>query len=231
VNRSDAPVIDVSAARHAGCRWRARLGSPALALPAAPVTAIIATWLVAVCAGLAFLASHANRAGAAGTAPPAWPASSPLARSGSRATLVVALHPGCPCSRATIEELGRLMARDHDRLTVHALVLKPSGFGEDWEKTDLWHAVAAIPDVTLHRDVDGLEAKRFGAATSGQVVLYDADGRLAFSGGITPSRGHAGDSAGARTIAAALDGATARGEQTPVFGCSLDDAAAAGRAE
>lgn len=206
---------------------------PSSARATVPLAAVVAAWLLAVCGGLAFLASHANRPGAVGVVPSTWPAGSRLERATDRATLVVGLHPGCPCSRATVEELDRLMARGHERVTVHALVLKPSGFAERWEETDVWRALAAIPGVRLHRDVDGVESDRFGAATSGQVALYDADGRLAFSGGITASRGHVGDNAGAEAIGALLDGAprVAALRQTPVFGCALhDDVSAKGEA-
>jgi hypothetical protein len=77
--------------------------------------------------------------------------------------------------------------------------------------------------VTVLDDVDGTEARRFGALTSGQVVVYDADGRLRFSGGITPARGHAGDNAGRSAIIALLEGASSASVETPVFGCSLLD--------
>ena len=50
------------------------------------------------------------------------------------------------------------------------------------------------------RDDDGAEARRFGAETSGQTLLYDARGALAFSGGITGARGHAGDNAGRASL-------------------------------
>ena len=48
---------------------------------------------------------------------------------------------------------------------------------------------------------------RFGSATSGQTLLYDGDGALRFSGGITGSRSHAGDNAGRRSLVALLNGA------------------------
>ena len=58
-----------------------------------------------------------------------------------------------------------------------------------------WRSAAAIPGVTVHVDHDGGEARRFGAETSGFVVLYDAHGELLFAGGITTGRGQAGDNA------------------------------------
>jgi hypothetical protein len=72
-------------------------------------------------------------------------------------------------------------------------------------------------------DHDGVEARRFGAATSGQVILYDARGTLLFSGGITPARGHSGDSTGRDAILALLIDGSSEASETPVFGCSLFD--------
>ena len=77
--------------------------------------------------------------------------------------------------------------------------------------------------VLVDRDADGVEAARFGAKTSGQALLYAADGRLLFHGGLTPSRGHEGDNEGLRRVTAILDGKAAR-DESPVFGCSLRDA-------
>ena len=74
-------------------------------------------------------------------------------------------------------------------------------------------------------DEGGVEASRFGAATSGQAILYDGDGRLVFSGGITAARGHFGDNAGSQALARLLiDGMPSR-PHTPVFGCALFDRA------
>ena len=70
-------------------------------------------------------------------------------------------------------------------------------------------------------DPDGVEARRFGAETSGHTLLFGADGRLLFSGGITASRGHAGDNAGESAIVALVNNQTPTRTQTLVFGCSL----------
>lgn len=113
------------------------------------------------------------------------------------------------------------MARSEGLLTAHVLFLKPDGFAEDWQKTDLWRSAAAIPGVHVMTDGGGGEARLFHAATSGQAILYDARGRLLFSGGITASRGHAGDNAGRAFIVSLLIRGAADRRSTPVFGCSL----------
>ncbi len=69
---------------------------------------------------------------------------------------------------------------------------------------------------------DGDEARRFGAATSGHVMLYDAAGRLHFSGGITPARGHEGDSLGRDAVIDLIEAYRSAGRRcSPVFGCPL----------
>jgi len=59
--------------------------------------------------------------------------------------------------------------------------------------------------------------------TSGHVVLYDADGKLVFNGGITSSRGHSGDNAGRAAITKLVHHESAAVPEAPVFGCSLLD--------
>jgi hypothetical protein len=70
-------------------------------------------------------------------------------------------------------------------------------------------------------DLNGALARRFGAETSGYVLLYDAGGRLLFRGGITAGRGHAGDNAGMSAVVALVRGESISQAQTPVYGCSL----------
>jgi hypothetical protein len=137
-------------------------------------------------------------------------------------------HPRCACTRASVEELSRLMARLRGRLEARVLFFQPASAPDGWSKTDLWRAAAAIPGVEIRRDAGGVEARRFGAETSGQVLLYDAVGRLLFSGGITALRGHAGDNAGSRAIAALLTRTEPGPAASPVLGCALLGPAPAG---
>ena len=178
-------------------------------------------WLVATASGMALVWDYEYSPGDPATAPARWPAASRLERSPDRATLVLMAHPHCPCTRASVRELEHVMARLQGRVTAHVLVVRPRDAPDGWEQTDLWRSAADIPGVDVVRDDDGAEMGRFGALTSGQVVLYDPAGRLLFAGGITASRGHEGGNAGRDAIVALVTGTDAAPRATPVFGCAL----------
>jgi hypothetical protein len=194
--------------------------------PRAPWPALVSAalglmWLGAVGAGLALLARYDNQPGEAAHAASGWPAASRIARDPRRPTLVMLAHPRCTCTRASLAELTEVMTRVAERPRAYVVFIKPGGVEHDWEMTDLWETAARIPDVTVLRDDEGIEAKRFGAATSGQTFLYAPDGRLLFSGGTTGSRGHIGDNMGRATILALLNREHPGQAATPVFGCPL----------
>lgn len=124
-----------------------------------------------------------------------------------------------------MDELAKLMTQCRGRLAATVLVLRPAGVPAGWEQTDLWTSAAAIPGVRVMADEQGEAARHLGAATSGQALLYAADGRLLFAGGITESRGHSGDNAGRSAIVSLVRGTgsgVARSPAvTPVYGCAL----------
>ena len=181
-------------------------------------------WLLLVSAGFVGLWKYKSTPGAAGAVTPArWPSQATVARSPQRATLLLFAHPRCACTRATLAELARLLSRFHERIDATVLFWTPVDAPADWDRTDLWTSAARIPGVTVTRDLDGREASRFAVETSGGAVLYDASGRLLFKGGITPARGHEGDSFGQERIAALLTTGAADRADAPVFGCALED--------
>jgi hypothetical protein len=189
-------------------------------------------WCAAVALGLAKLRAYEAAPGTALQESQIWPQNTAISRDDAQPTLVVFLHPQCPCSRATVGELERLVAQCQGKLAVRAMVIRPAGEADGWERTGLWDSAAAIPGVTVETDLDGAESRRFGAATSGQTFLYDAHGVLRFAGGITQSRGHAGDNVGRAAIAAIVCDAQDLGSPTtPVYGCPLFDITSACPAE
>jgi hypothetical protein len=150
-----------------------------------------------------------------------WPASIHLRRDATRPCLIVALHPRCPCSRATLDELEEIVQQCGDRLAVHVLFYIPKGSAPEWAHSDLWDRATALAGVQVQTDEGGAEANKFGAATSGCAALYGRDGRLQFCGGITRARGHAGDNDGRRAILAHVLGTATEKMQTDVFGCPI----------
>jgi hypothetical protein len=186
------------------------------------VWVLAAFWLSAVAFGLWVVWAYDNRPGRDANAPHRWPAQSTLVPASDRPTLVFVAHPQCTCTRASIEELAEVLARAlKPQPKTYVLFLRPSVFETGWEKTDVWRRAATLPHVTVLRDNDGVEARRFGVETSGQTLLYDSRGTLIFSGGITGSRGHAGDNAGEAALVALLTRGQADQSGTSVFGCPL----------
>jgi hypothetical protein len=178
-------------------------------------------WLLSAVAGFGVLAKYQSTKGSVGKTPYGWPQGAQVALDKTRDTLIMFAHPQCPCTRASIEELNRLMAKSHGQLTAKVYFFRPHDSQSDWMKTDLCRTAASIPGVSVLEDVDGAQAQLFGAETSGYVLLYDTRAQLLFSGGITESRGHAGDNAGENTIVSLASGEEVSLKQTAVYGCSL----------
>jgi hypothetical protein len=189
--------------------------------------ALCFAWLIAVGAGIAALSNYDQTPGHAGGTPQHWPARASIPLDGTRPTLVMFAHPQCPCTAASIGELNRLLARCEGRVTTHVFFLQSASLPEAWTKSGNWRDVAAIPNVSVHADLDGQQARHFGAETSGFVVLFSREGRLLFKGGITAGRGHAGDNAGANLIVSLVEGRPTELTQTPVYGCALGKMCAA----
>jgi len=183
---------------------------------------VLATlWLSGVVSGLWVVWAYENRPGADANPPQRWPAHTALVPATDRPTLVFVAHPQCTCTRASLNELAEVLARTPAHPRTYVLFLRPLVFDAGWEKTGLWRSASALPDATLIRDDDGVEARRFGVETSGQTLLYDGRGTLIFSGGITGSRGHEGANAGEASLVSLLTRGQADRTGTSVFGCPL----------
>jgi hypothetical protein len=180
-------------------------------------------WLAAAGWGMWRLAEYSSAPGAEGVAPVDWPTASAVPRDAGRFTAVLALHPECPCSQATVEELDALVAQVGPGLKVHALFVEVPGLPGPVESSELWQRTGRIAGVELRKDPAGADARRFGARTSGETRLYDPAGRLVFQGGITLARGHAGDNPGRTAITNFVARRTSGDApvRTPVFGCAL----------
>lgn len=180
-----------------------------------------ALWLASVGFGMRLLANYENKAGRVGVVPTSFPRESALTLAKDRPTLVMLAHPRCPCTRASIGELARIMGQLEGKVKAYVLFTAPPGAGADWNDTGLWHSAEEIPEVIPVGDGAGREARRFGAETSGHTLLFAADGHLLFNGGITQSRGHAGDNAGESAIVSLVKTGRADRAHAPVFGCAM----------
>ena len=178
-------------------------------------------WISGLSLSFKALLKYESAPGLAGVAPVAWPSDSKVHLSATGDTLIMLAHPLCPCSRASMSELAEVMASARGKVHAYVLFLKPADQGTGWDDTELRRSAAQIPGVTVLSDSNGDEARRFGAETSGHTLLFDKAGRLVFSGGITQSRGHAGDNAGENAIISLINTRAADRAKTPVFGCSL----------
>lgn len=180
----------------------------------------IVCWLSLAVLGMSRLWDYGSAPGEPGSAPASWPTEAGLALEPGLPNLLVFAHPQCPCTRASLRELERLLPRLAGPLSARVLFCVPPGSPPGFSDGALWEQAVALPGVVTCRDVDGRLAERFGAVSSGQVLVYDVAGALAYAGGLTGTRGHEGDNAGARAVLAALRGESA-GPGTPALGCAL----------
>ncbi len=186
------------------------------------VYVVTAIWICSVVAGTMLLAKYSSSPGSAAGPPHSWPAIPGFPRQSSRPSLMMFIHPKCPCSRASINELARLTARCRDRMDLTALFVVPPGCPPDWHKSALWENANAIPGLRVIDDQGGSLASAFGITTSGHCLVYDAGEKLIFSGGITSGRGHEGDSLGQAIVTGiALHSAGNSSHECATYGCPL----------
>lgn len=184
---------------------------------------VLSIWAALVLTGFGYLMHYTATAGVGDRGVSVWPSDTSVARQGGRATLIVFMHPVCPCSRATVNELSKLLTHVANSVDAIAVFVRPPGFDAGWERAELWDNAARIPGVRCLVDPGGNEARRFGAATSGYSLLYDPKGALVFRGGITAARSHEGDNVGENAILSWVRDGKADVAETPAFGCPLFD--------
>lgn len=191
-------------------------------LQAVVVAVGVVAWACLVFIGIKIFLDYKTTTGAQGAAPPNWPTASSLSPAPGLSTLIMFIHPKCPCSRASLSELNIIMNGERESESAFIVFLRPGGVEADWANTDTWETAGRIPHATRFIDRNGTEANRFGALTSGYVVLYDRNGHLQFSGGITDSRGHAGNNVGRQAVLQLLASRSTNEHRHPVFGCPMD---------
>lgn len=195
---------------------------------------LVSAWLAAAAVGAAWLNGHLTTAGEAGAAPAVWPERSGLMQSdaedrGDVPRVAMFVHPRCPCTSASLDELS-VAAGGGDEVRVILVASGPGVAGAEDLVDRLRRLAGARSGWSLVVDESGALARRFGAHTSGHVVVYDRLGRLVFSGGVTVARGHRGPNTGAAVVAGVASGGRAVASSAPVFGCPLFSSSAIGPA-
>jgi hypothetical protein len=187
----------------------------------------IVVWTVAVIAGWTALGRYQFSANDSSGSKHVdhWPPESRLPRTLEHSTLIVFLHPKCPCSRASLTELERLFTSVQGRTdgeincVVDATI--PENASGDWLDTDTLNRAKNLPNARVIADRGGAEAAAFGATTSGFVMLFNEQGTCQFAGGVTESRGHEGENVGLDALQRVLCNEINTTQSFPVFGCRL----------
>ncbi len=115
------------------------------------------------------------------------------------------VHPHCPCSQASVQELRRLLHQlagtvADSSVQAVVFVVRPPDAPVGWEEGELLRDLSTWREVSVALDCGGQEAKRWKATTSGHVIVLDPQGWVRFRGGITSGRGRQGNSLGSQRI-------------------------------
>jgi hypothetical protein len=137
-------------------------------------------------------------------------------KAGDRWTVVVVAHPLCPCTAASLRALRALAAKHSDELKCEVVFAgdRPVEPSDSMRTADVI-ATAKVRWMTAQK-----AEEEYGTYTSGQAFVYDPNGKLVYSGGLTPGRGVEQP----RYALELFDNILARGQATkptPVFGCAL----------
>jgi hypothetical protein len=183
--------------------------------------AALSIWAVGVIGGAGFALLYEFTPTPSAVVDSYWPVAASTKLATNRPTLIMFVHPLCPCSRASLNELATLMALCAGEVETQVLFFQLPTATADVTHTELWQSAKHIPGVVPRVDMGGTEQQLFGARSSGEVFLYNPAGDLLFHGGITGSRGHEGDNVGRSQVEAILLRQRPTLAKTPVFGCEL----------
>ena len=184
----------------------------------------IIVWSVACAAGFWKLWVYGNTPSVSGEMNPAnWQIPAELVVTEDVHAMYVFAHPKCPCTRATFNELERLQAQFEGRMAIRVVFFEPMDADASWRRTGLWAQASQFPNAEIIPDPGGALAHSAGATSSGTVGVFDPDGQLLFWGGITPSRGHEGESVGLISVRSVLSGGEPIQSRCDAFGCEIFD--------
>ena len=181
----------------------------------------LSVWGLAVLGGTLAIAAYSNTPGANAETVVTWPADTDVDRSANSPTLVLFLHPKCPCSWSTLREFNRALEDSSDQVKIQIGLFCPASEADGWTDTPLTQFADQLQPGCTFIDRSAIEALRFGVLTSGHVLAFSESGICLFSGGITTSRGHDGENRGSLALRSICRGDNPGFLQPPVFGCPI----------
>ncbi len=181
----------------------------------------VALWIAAVFSGVLALTVHSNSPGESTAIERDVPSHPDIVLSPDQFTLMMFVHPHCPCSHASMHEWARIRSQYPDDVHVQVWFYCPPHETESWVHTVLWELACQTASQEPLIDHDGRVAADLGVQTSGHALLFASNGELLYSGGITSSRGHEGDSINTQAVGRLLRAESDEFVQYPVFGCPI----------
>ncbi|TWU49775.1 thioredoxin domain-containing protein [Rubripirellula reticaptiva] len=182
---------------------------------------LLVLWCLATGAGFVAIERYAHTPAQLNHQIDRWPASSHLQTAHGKPTLVMFAHPHCPCTRASMNELSRILSQCEGQVTASVVFLEFESIDKPVKQSGLWRQAMAIPHLHVAVDHQQIISRLFQARSSGETFLFQANGNLSYHGGITLSRGHEGDNTGHDAIVSILTKGTSHRSMGPVYGCSL----------
>ncbi|TWT30026.1 thioredoxin domain-containing protein [Blastopirellula retiformator] len=191
-----------------------------------PLTTLLTGWIVAICLVWWNMTAYSFQIDAEPTPIEVWPAVADIPLAADRPTVLLFLHPRCPCSVASLAELEQAIAATPSDLrpNVQVVATVPQEYDASWTDTKTMARSENLPGASVFVDVGGHESQKFGAASSGHVMAFAPSGELLYSGGVTHSRGHEGDNVGRASLVRVLSDASDQSHvaaELPAFGCRL----------
>jgi len=185
-----------------------------------------ALWVGALCWGFTRAYAYMDTPAPTSSAPVVWPPDTTLPLDPQLPTVIMFAHPKCPCTAASLEELNAALVELSAPVNLSVCFLDPASEEAAWTEDRLWVRAGRMPSIQRVHDIDGREARRFGAQSSGFAVVYTPSGMLIFQGGLTMNRGHQGDNPGrerfVRAIAEIDEGGDVAAPRVALtFGCDI----------
>ena len=186
---------------------------------------IHASWIVSIMVSLGILTWYKFTPGEQVEIAGQWPKEASHLQTPGSANLVMFVHPECPCSLASMDELARLLPIIADHIAIKVVFRELTGqYGRQLSEHALWKKAKTLPHVQLLIDPGQKLENSFQAKTSGQTYLFDKEGRKIFQGGLTPLRGHTGETQASSFIKQwSRQQTISRSISSSVFGCPMQE--------